>query len=98
YPSPVAELRRTLVSIAANHLSAVPLARDPGHEGSAGLNSLAILPRPFHTGPGGARAEHLETGAAMQDVAGELMAGGRQVAVARVHGGDDNMARPHRHD
>ncbi|MFC7376737.1 helix-turn-helix domain-containing protein [Brachybacterium sp. GCM10030267] len=34
----------------------------------------------------------------MQDVAGELMAGGRAVAVARVHGVDDNMARPHRHD
>lgn len=34
----------------------------------------------------------------MQDVAGELMAGGRQVAVARVHGVDDNMARPHRHE
>lgn len=34
----------------------------------------------------------------MQDVAGELMAHGRQVAVARVQGVDDNMARPHRHD
>ncbi|WP_114855310.1 AraC family transcriptional regulator [Brachybacterium sp. YJGR34] len=34
----------------------------------------------------------------MQDVAGELMARGRQVAVARVQGVDDNMARPHRHD
>lgn len=33
----------------------------------------------------------------MQDVAGELMARGRQVAVARVQGVDDNMARPHRH-
>lgn len=33
----------------------------------------------------------------MQDVAGELMASGRQVAVARVQGVDDNMARPHRH-
>lgn len=34
----------------------------------------------------------------MQDVAGELMARGRQVAVARVTGVDDNMVRPHRHD
>jgi len=34
----------------------------------------------------------------MQDIAGELMAGGRSVAIARVHGVDDNMARPHRHD
>ncbi|SRR5690606_27474427 len=34
----------------------------------------------------------------MQDVAGELMARGRQVAVARVTGVDDNMIRPHRHD
>lgn len=34
----------------------------------------------------------------MQDVAGELMARGRQVAVARVSGVDDNMVRPHRHD
>lgn len=33
----------------------------------------------------------------MQDLAGELMARGRQVAVARVQGVDDNMARPHRH-
>src|SRR5699024_4703271 len=81
-----------------DHLRAGPLARDPGHDGSAGLSSRAILPRPCPTGPGGARAEHLETGAAMQDVAGELMAGGRHVAVARVHGVDDNVARPHRHD
>lgn len=34
----------------------------------------------------------------MQDIAGELMAGGRRVAVARVHGVDINMHRPHRHD
>lgn len=34
----------------------------------------------------------------MLDVAGGLMAGGRQVALARVHGVDDNMVRPHRHD
>ncbi|MFC0673380.1 helix-turn-helix transcriptional regulator [Brachybacterium hainanense] len=34
----------------------------------------------------------------MQDIAAELMAGGRQVAVARVQGVDDNMDRPHRHE
>ncbi len=34
----------------------------------------------------------------MIDVAGGLMAQGREVALARVQGVDDNMARPHRHD
>lgn len=34
----------------------------------------------------------------MLDFAGDLMSRGRDVAVARVRGVDDNMARPHRHD
>ncbi|MCK6210781.1 AraC family transcriptional regulator [Georgenia sp. EYE_87] len=34
----------------------------------------------------------------MLDFAGDLMASGRDVAVARIRGVDDNMMRPHRHD
>ena len=34
----------------------------------------------------------------MLDFAGDLMAGGRDVAVARIGGVDENMVRPHRHD
>lgn len=34
----------------------------------------------------------------MLDFAGDLMTRGREVAVARSHGVDENMVRPHRHD
>ncbi|MFH5821432.1 helix-turn-helix domain-containing protein [Georgenia sp. AZ-5] len=34
----------------------------------------------------------------MLDFAGDLMASGRDVAVARIRGVNDNMVRPHRHD
>ncbi|GAA4288071.1 AraC family transcriptional regulator [Georgenia daeguensis] len=34
----------------------------------------------------------------MLDFAGDLMASGRDVAVARIGGVDENMVRPHRHD